>query len=226
MLADKTILLVDDETKIRILLKDFLEKEGYHIIEAKDGREAMDIFYCRMQEINMILLDVMIPEFDGWTVCREIRKKSQVPIIMLTARGEDFDEVHGLEIGADDYIRKPVKPTVLVARLNAFFRRLYKSGKDNVYRYGELHIDTGSHQVKLGEDEINLSPTEYSILITLIENGKNIISREQLLQRVWGYDYYGGLRTVDTHINRLRIKLKEKGDCITTIRGFGYRFEG
>lgn len=227
MLQDKTILLVDDEPKIRILLRDFLEKEGYKIMEASDGRQALELFRSRIQEIDMLLLDVMIPEYDGWTVCREIRKVSQVPIIMLTARAEDFDEVHGFEIGADDYIKKPVKPTVLVARLKAFFRRQDKGSlRERPLEFGELMIDTGCHEVKVGMEEISLSPTEYSILITLVQNSRQLVSREQLIRQVWGYDYYGGLRTVDTHINRLRIKLKTKGDAITTIRGFGYKFEG
>lgn len=227
MLQDKTILLVDDEPKIRILLKDFLEKEGFYILEAKDGRQALALFHSKMHEIDMILLDVMIPEYDGWTVCREIRKLSQVPVIMLTARAEDFDEVHGFEIGADDYIKKPVKPTVLVARLKAFFRRQDKENlQGKKLEYNGLVIDTACHRVQVGEAEILLSPTEYSILITLVQNSRQIVTREQLLRQVWGYDYYGGLRTVDTHINRLRIKLKDRGDTIITIRGFGYKFEG
>lgn len=227
MLQDKTILLVDDESKIRILLRDFLEREGFRTLEAVDGRQALELFRDRMNEIDMVLLDVMIPEYDGWTVCREIRKLSQTPVIMLTARAEDFDEVHGFEIGADDYIKKPVKPTVLVARLKAFFRRIDSTNqKAPCFAYGELSIDTACHLVKIGEEEIALSPTEYSILITLVQNVRQIVTREQLLRQVWGYDYYGGLRTVDTHINRLRIKLKAKGETITTIRGFGYKFEG
>ncbi len=227
MLQDKRILLVDDEPKIRILLNDFLQKEGYGVMEAGDGRQALEIFHSRGNEIDLILLDVMIPEYDGWTVCREIRKSSDIPIIMMTARSEDFDEVHGFEIGADDYVKKPVKPTVLVARIQAFFRRLDKeTGRKKRLVFGELEVDDNSHVVKICNDEINLSPTEYSILLVLIENNKRIISREQLLKQVWGYDYYGGLRTVDTHINRLRIKLGKKGDAISTIRGFGYKFEG
>lgn len=227
MLKDKTILLVDDEPKIIILLRDFLEREGYRVIEAKDGKQALELFHCKMKDIDMLLLDVMIPEYDGWTVCREVRKISQVPIIMLTARAEDFDEVHGFEIGADDYIKKPVKPTVLVARLKAFFRRQDSNNlKSTPLIYDELSIDTDCHQVKIGDEEISLSPTEYSILITLVQNSRQIVSREQLLRQVWGYTYYGSLRTVDTHINRLRIKLKSKGEAITTIRGFGYKFEG
>ncbi len=227
MLQDKTILLVDDEPKIRILLNDFLQKEGYRVIEAGDGRQAMEIFSEKGSDIALILLDVMIPEYDGWTVCREIRKSSDIPIIMMTARSEDFDEVHGFEIGADDYVKKPIKPTVLVARIQAFFRRLDKeNGKRKRLVFGELEVDDNCHVVKICNEEISLSPTEYSILLVLAENNGRIVSREQLLRQVWGYDYYGGLRTVDTHINRLRIKLGKKGDAILTIRGFGYKFEG
>jgi DNA-binding response OmpR family regulator len=227
MLQNKTILLVDDEPKIRILLTDFLQKEGYEVIESADGKHALETFRNKINEIDLILLDVMIPEYDGWTVCREIRKTSEVPIIMMTARSEDFDEVHGFEIGADDYVKKPIKPTVLIARIQAFFRRMDKErDKNKKFLFNNLEVDDSSHIVKVSNEVISLSPTEYSILIVLLENNSRIISREQLLRQVWGYDYYGGLRTVDTHINRLRIKLGEKGDNISTIRGFGYKFEG
>ncbi|MCR4436947.1 MAG: response regulator transcription factor [Clostridiales bacterium] len=223
----KTILVVDDELKIRILLKDFLEREGFSVIESQDGKHALETFRCRGKSIDLILLDVMLPEYDGWTVCREIRKISEVPIIMLSARSEDFDEVHGFEIGADDYVKKPVKPTVLIARINAFFRRIDKvKAESRVIAFDGLEIDDSSHTVKVDNEEIVLSPKEYTLLLILVENKGKVISREQLLNLVWGYDYYGGLRTVDTHINRLRIKLGKKGDSITTIRGFGYRFEG
>lgn len=227
MLQNKTILLVDDEPKIRILLTDFLQKEGYEVIESADGKHALETFRNKINDIDLILLDVMIPEYDGWTVCREIRKTSEVPIIMMTARSEDFDEVHGFEIGADDYVKKPVKPTVLMARIQAFFRRIDKEKeKTNKLIFENLEVDDTSHIVKVNNEIINLSPTEYSILMVLLQNNNRIISREQLLRKVWGYDYFGGLRTVDTHINRLRIKLGEKGDAISTIRGFGYKFEG
>lgn len=227
MLQKKTILVVDDEMKIRILLSDFLTREGYSVLEAEDGRQALDLFYQNEAEIDLILLDVMIPEYDGWTVCREIRKTSEVPIIMLTARSEDFDEVHGFEIGADDYVKKPIKPTALIARLNAFFRRMERSKNSTKHlSFDNLDIDDTCHIVKVFNEEINLSPKEYNILMILVENSGRIVSREQLLRLVWGYDYFGGLRTVDTHINRLRIKLGGKGDTIITIRGFGYKFEG
>lgn len=223
----KTILLVDDEMKIRILLKDFLEREGYKVIEADDGKNALETFQGMNGSIDMVLLDVMLPQIDGWTVCREIRKASEVPVIMLTARSEDFDEVHGFEIGADDYVTKPVKPTALMARINAMFRRIEKTKTETkVITCAGLEMDDSSHIVTLDGAELVLSPKEYTLLLILLENKGKVISREQLLNQVWGYDYFGGLRTVDTHINRLRIKLGDKGDAIATVRGFGYRFEG
>jgi two-component system, OmpR family, response regulator ResD len=226
ILDKKTVLIVDDEKNIRILLKDFLEKEGFSVFEAQDGRQALEVFNEKNEELDLVLLDVMLPELDGWTVCREIRKQSKVPIVMLTARSEDFDEVHGLEIGADDYVKKPVKPTTLIARINALFRRTERDNNKLVMSYNGLEIDDSSHVVKIDGHEIALSPKEYTLLVILVENNGKVISREQLLNQVWGYNYYGGLRTVDTHINRLRMKLLNKGDCIHTIRGFGYKFEG
>jgi len=225
-LDKKTVLIVDDEKNIRILLKDFLEREGFSVLEAQDGRQALELFNEKCEELNLVLLDVMLPELDGWTVCREIRKLSKVPIVMLTARSEDFDEVHGLEIGADDYVKKPVKPTTLVARINALFRRIEPDESKTVMSYDGLEIDDSSHVVKIDCQEIALSPKEYTLLVLLVENKGKVISREQLLNQVWGYNYYGGLRTVDTHINRLRMKLGSKGEAINTIRGFGYKFEG
>ncbi len=223
----KTILVVDDEPKIRILLSDFLQKKGFRVLEASNGRHALEVFKSSPQDIDLILLDIMIPEYDGWTVCREIRRISQVPIIMLTARSEDFDEVHGFEIGADDYVKKPIKPTVLVARIQAFFRRTdqEKEQKKHIV-INNMEINDVFHTVKVKGREINLSPKEYSILLILMENHGKVVSRESLLRLVWGYDYFGGLRTIDTHINRLRIKLGDKGNSINTVRGFGYKFEG
>lgn len=227
ILGKKTILVVDDELRIRILLKDFLERENFNVLEASDGKEALDIFQSYEKNINLMLLDVMLPEYDGWTVCREIRKTSRVPIIMLTARSEVFDEVHGFEIGADDYVTKPVKPTALIARINALFRRIDGDKKETeVLVFDGLEIDDDCHIVKINNEEVILSPKEYSLLLILVKNKGRMVSREQLLNSVWGYEYYGGLRTVDTHINRLRIKLGAKSDVITTIRGFGYRFAG
>ncbi|HWQ43251.1 MAG TPA: response regulator transcription factor [Desulfosporosinus sp.] len=222
----KTVLVVDDEMKIRILLKDFLGREGFNVLEASDGKKALDTFQESTSDIDLILLDVMLPELDGWTVCREIRKVSEVPIIMLTARSEDFDEIHGFEIGADDYVQKPVKPSALMARINALFRRLSKQSEEKKQLSCDgLEIDDTSHIVKIDQEEIQLSPKEYSLLCMLVENKGKVISREQLLSKVWGYEYFAGLRTVDTHINRLRAKLGRKNNAITTIRSFGYRFE-
>ncbi|PKM52656.1 MAG: DNA-binding response regulator [Firmicutes bacterium HGW-Firmicutes-7] len=222
----KTILVVDDEIKIRILLKDFLEKEGYRVLEAADGKMAIETYEASMASIDLVLLDVMLPVFDGWTVCREIKKIHDVPIIMLTARSEDFDEIHGFEIGVDDYVKKPVKPSALVARINALFKRIEKTNtKNQIYTFDQLEIDPSSHLVTLSGEVINLSPKEFELLLMLIQNLGQVISREQLLNQVWGYEYYGGERTVDTHINRLRIKLGNKGNAIATIRGYGYRFE-
>jgi len=227
-LDKKTILVVDDELKVRILLRDFLLREGFNVLESSDGRHALETFQSSGKDIDLLLLDVMLPEYDGWTVCREIRKLSDVPIIMLTARSDDFDEVHGFEIGADDYVKKPIRPTALIARINAFFRRIDrgKINESKTLSFDGLEIDNSSHIVKVNNEEVVLSPKEYSLLLILVESRRQTISREQLLNRVWGYDYFGGLRTVDTHINRLRIKLGEKDHLITTVRGFGYRFEG
>jgi two-component system, OmpR family, response regulator ResD len=226
ILDKKTVLIVDDEKNIRILLKDFLEKEGFSVFEAQDGRQALEVFNEKNEELDLVLLDVMLPELDGWTVCREIRKQSKVPIVMLTARSEDFDEVHGLEIGADDYVKKPIKPSTLIARMNALFRRIEKVESKATMSYNGIEVDDSSHVVKVDGQEVALSPKEYILLVILMENKSKVISREQLLNQVWGYNYYGGLRTVDTHINRLRMKIMSKGDCISTIRGFGYKFEG
>lgn len=225
-MENKTILIVDDELKIRILLRDFLERDGYHIIEASNGKEALDLFTDSADTIDMILLDIMLPIIDGWTVCREIKKTSDIPIIMLTARSEDFDEVHGFEIGADDYVKKPIKPSALVARINSHFKRLEKLKPKNLdYTFGKLHIEPSSHTVTLDDKLVNLSPKEFELLLMLVKHLGQVVTREQLLNQVWGYDYYGGERTVDTHMGRLRIKLGDMGNSIATIRGYGYRFE-
>jgi two-component system response regulator ResD len=219
----KKILVVDDEPLIRKLVTDFLKKEGYITIEADDGRKAMDLFF-EEEDIDLIILDVMLPEYDGFTVCREIRKKSMVPIIMLTARGEEFDEIFGLDIGADEYISKPFSPNILIARVNAVLRRTIKTNT-GLKEFDGLTIDHNAHQVILEGIIIDLSPKEYELLTFLAENYGTALSREQILDKVWGYDYYGDLRTVDTHINRLRIKLDVKSDYVHTVRGYGYRFE-
>ena len=219
----KKILVVDDESLIRKLVTDFLKKEGYITIEAGDGRKAMDLFRDE-EDIDLIILDVMLPEYDGFTVCREIRKKSKVPIIMLTARGEEFDEIFGLDIGADEYISKPFSPNILIARVNAVLRRSMPTDTE-LKEFNGLAIDYNGHQVIVEGAIIDLSPKEYELLTYLAENYGRALSREQILDKVWGYDYYGDLRTVDTHINRLRIKLNSKSDYVSTVRGYGYRFE-
>ncbi|OOM77981.1 response regulator transcription factor [Clostridium sp. BL-8] len=222
-MKENKILVVDDEPLIRKLVTDFLKRQGYITIEAEDGKRAMDLFW-KEENIDLIILDVMLPEYDGFTVCREIRKKSKVPIIMLTARGEEFDEVFGLDIGADEYISKPFSPNILIARVNAVLRRTSLTN-DDVKKFSGLTIDHNAHQVTIDDSIIDLSPKEYELLTYLSENYGKALSREQILDKVWGYDYYGDLRTVDTHINRLRIKLNEKSDYIQTVRGYGYRFE-
>lgn len=219
----KRILMVDDEPLIRKLVVDFLKRQGYDTIEAENGKEALELFYYE-ENIDLIILDVMLPEFDGFTVCREIRKKSKVPILMLTARGEEFDEIFGLDIGADEYITKPFSPNILIARVNAVLRRTVSSDT-NVKKYKGLTIDHNAHQVTMDDYAIDLTPKEYELLLFLSENYGVALSREQILDKVWGYDYYGDLRTVDTNINRLRVKLDSRSDYIHTVRGHGYRFE-
>lgn len=222
-MGNKKILVVDDEPLIRKLVKDFLKKEGFTIIEAEDGKQALDKFE-EEPDINLILLDVMLPIYDGWTVCREIRKKSRVPIIMLTARGQEFDELFGFEIGADEYITKPFSLSILIARINAVLRRA-EAKPTETSELGGITIDQEAHAVFVDDRIIDLSPKEYELLIYLTENYGKALSRDQILNKVWGYDYYGDLRTVDTHINRLRIKLDVKSNYVQTVRGYGYRFE-
>jgi two-component system, OmpR family, response regulator ResD len=219
----KKIMIVDDEPLIRKLVTDFLKKQGYTPIEAEDGQQALDKFELE-DDISLILLDVMLPVFDGWTVCREIRKKSKVPIIMLTARGAEFDEVFGFEIGADEYITKPFSLNILIARINALFRRVEISGVE-IKTIGGVVLDEIAHTVCVDGREIDLTPNEYELLNYLMENTGKVLSREQILDKVWGFDYFGDFRTVDTHINRLRLKLDSKSNYVQTVRGYGYRFE-
>lgn len=216
----QTILIVDDELRIRKLVADFLLREGYHIVEADNGRSALEIL--EQTTVDMVILDVMMPEHDGWTVCREIRKKSTIPIIMLTAKGEEVDQLFAFEIGADEYVTKPFSPKILTARVNALFRRLEK---DQLNNYGGLEINPSARQVFLDTHSLELSPKEYDLLIYLTKNIGKALSRQQILDQVWNYEYFGDLRTVDTHINRLRTKLADKSPLIQTIRGYGYRFE-
>lgn len=222
-MENKKILIVDDEELIRKLLKDFLKKEGYLTLETDNGKTAIEIIKSN-SDINLIILDVMLPGYDGWTVCKYIRNFSKVPIIMLTARSEEFDELFGFEIGADEYITKPFSPNILVARVNAVLRRLEKESL-SIKSFDGLVIDDTARSVEILGNNIDLSPKEYELLLYLVNNVGRALSREQILNKVWGYDYFGGLRTVDTHINRLRIKLDTKEDYIQTVRGFGYKFE-
>lgn len=217
---NKTVLVVDDELRMRKLIADFLLREGYSIVEADNGQTALEKMF--QEKIDLVILDVMMPKYDGWTVCREIRKTSTIPVILLTAKGEEVDQLFGFEIGADDYITKPFSPRVLIARVNALFRRL--ESKQSLSCDG-LNIDAAAHFVSIDGCRLDLSPKEYDLLIYLAENKGRALSREQILNHVWNYDYLGDLRTVDTHITRLRTKLGAKNSLIQTIRGFGYRFE-
>lgn len=217
----KKILVVEDESRMRRLIGDYLKREDVHIIEAEDGKEALDLF--EQEKIDLIILDIMLPKYDGWTVCREIRKTSNVPIVMLTARSEESDELFGFELGADEYVTKPFRPNILVARVKALLKRHMKEEK--IMNFETIQIDIKGHRVFLDGIEIEMTPKEYELLLYMANNKGKALSREQLLDGVWGYDYYGDLRTVDTHIKRLRIKLRDKNYVIQTVRGVGYRFE-
>lgn len=221
------ILIVDDEKAVRDLLRIYLEKEGFTVIEAQDGEEILKIM--QHHHPSLILLDLMLPKKDGWTVCREIRKVSDVPIIMLTARGEEFDRVLGLELGADDYIAKPFSPREVVARVKAVLRRLQiaEEGKTKLVRHDCLTIDYEARVAKVNERELNLTPKEFELLWFLAKNPSRAYTREKLLEVIWDYDFSGDTRTVDTHIKRLREKLEEAGapPCIKTVWGYGYKFE-
>ena len=218
------ILVVDDESRMRKLVKDFLEREGHIIIEAADGMEAMDIFY-ENKDIALIILDVMMPRMDGWQVCREVRALSQVPIIMLTARGEERDELQGFELGVDEYISKPFSPKILVARVNAILKRGRAAASEDLIDAGVIVIDKAAHLVKIDDVPIDLSVKEFELLTYFVENQKMVLSREKILNNVWDYDYFGDARTIDTHVKKLRSKLGEKGNYIKTIWGMGYKFE-
>lgn len=222
-MGTKKILIADDEARMRKLVGDFLKKEGYIVIEAADGREALDLF-SNYGDFDLIILDVMMPGYDGWAVCREVRKSSQVPIIMLTARGEESDELFGFDLGADEYIAKPFSLKILAARVQALLRRL--GNNRGLKSFDGLEIDDHGRYVYVNGTRIEMSPKEYELLLYLSENPGRALSREQILNAVWDYDYYGDVRTVDTHIKKLRLKLGDKGEFIQTVRGLGYRFEG
>ena len=218
------ILVVDDESRMRKLVKDFLSREGYTVLEAADGVEAMDIFY-EDKDIALIILDVMMPKMDGWQVCREIRESSKVPIIMLTARSEERDELQGFELGVDEYISKPFSPKILVARVNAILRRTLGTDGGDVLSAGGITIDKSAHIVRIDGEPVDLSFKEFELLAYFVENQGIALSREKILNNVWNYDYFGDARTIDTHVKKLRSKLGDKGEYIRTIWGMGYKFE-
>ena len=218
------ILVVVDESRMSKLVKDFLEREGYVVLEAGDGMEAMEIFY-EEKDIALVILDVMMPRMDGWQTCREIRQSSQVPIIMLTARAEESDELQGFNLGVDEYISKPFSPKILVARVEAVLRRSNAIAAGETIDAGGIVIDKAAHQVKIDGGEIDLSFKEFELLTYFVENQGIALSREKILNNVWNYDYFGDARTIDTHVKKLRSKLGEKGNYIKTIWGMGYKLE-
>lgn len=220
------ILVVDDESRMRKLVRDFLTKSGYEVLEAGDGSEALDIFFDEHNsEIALLILDVMMPKMDGWQVCKEIRQYSKVPIIMLTARSDERDELQGFELGVDEYISKPFSPKILVARVEAILRRTNQLGDDGKLEAGGIVIDKAAHQVTIDGQNIDLSYKEFELLSYFMENQGIALSREKILNNVWNYDYFGDARTIDTHVKKLRSKMGAKGDLIKTIWGMGYKFE-
>ena len=218
------ILVVDDEARMRKLIKDFLVAKGYSILEAGDGEEALKVFEENSNKITLILLDVMMPKLDGWSVLRQIRQTSKVPIIMLTARGEEQDELFGFELGVDEYISKPFSPKILVARVESILKRTAKDEKQ-VKDYGGIEINKEGRTVKVDGKQIELSLREYELLTYLVDNENIALSRDKILNNVWNYDYYGDSRTIDSHIKKIRHKLGKKGKYIKTMRGVGYKFE-
>ena len=218
------ILVVDDESRMRKLVKDFLTKKNFQVLEAGNGEEAMDIFY-EEKDIALIILDVMMPKMDGWEVCREIRKNSKVPIIMLTARSDERDELLGFDLGVDEYISKPFSPKILVARVEAILRRTGQSNPEDVLSAGGIVIDKAAHLATVDGNPMELSFKEFELLTYFLENEGIALSREKILNSVWNYDYFGGARTIDTHVKKLRSKMGDKGEYIKTVWGMGYKFE-
>ena len=214
------VLMVDDESRMRKLVSDFLTRKGYIVIEAGDGEEALDRFYAD-KDISLVILDVMMPKMNGWDVCREIRKNSKVPIIMLTAKSDESSELNGFECGADEYIAKPFSPKILTARVDALIRRSYSIDSSEVTDVGGIIIDKAAHIVKIDGQEIDLSFKEFELLTYFVDNKGLALSREKILNNVWNYDYFGDARTIDTHVKKLRKKLGDKGDYIKTIWGMG-----
>lgn len=217
------VLVVDDESRMRKLVKDFLSRNNFEVLEAENGEQAVDIFF-EQKDISLIILDVMMPKMDGWQVCREIRKFSKVPIIMLTAKSDEKDELLGFELGVDEYISKPFSPKILVARVEAIVRRTIPTS-DETMEIGGIVIDKAAHEVKIEGESIDLSVKEFELLTYFITNKGVALSREKILNNVWNYDYFGDARTIDTHVKKLRSKMGDKGDYIKTIWGMGYKFE-
>ena len=217
------VLVVDDESRMRKLVKDFLVKSGFEVVEAEDGEQAVDVFYAD-KDISLIILDVMMPKMNGYDVCRTIRKDSKVPIIMLTAKSEEQDELAGFNLGVDEYISKPFSPKILVARVEAILRRTNAIGNDKL-EYEGIEVDKTAHYVRIDGEEVELSYKEFELLTYFIENKGIALSREKILNNVWYYDYFGDARTIDTHVKKLRSKMGEKGDYIKTVWGLGYKFE-
>jgi len=222
-MAENKILVVDDEQRMRKLVKDFLVKQDFVVLEAADGEEAIDIF-MENKEIVLVILDVMMPKMDGWQTCREIRQYSKVPIIMLTARGEENDELRGFELGVDEYIAKPFSPKILVARVQALLRRINASSEEMI-EYGGIVLNRSAHEVLIDGEKVDLSFKEFELLIYFMENKDIALSRERILNHVWDYDYFGDARTIDTHVKKLRSKMGNYGGYIKTIWGMGYKFE-
>ena len=218
------ILVVDDESRMRKLVKDFLTKKNFQVLEAGNGEEAMDIFY-EEKDIALIILDVMMPKMDGWEVCREIRKNSKVPIIMLTARSDERDELLGFDLGVDEYISKPFSPKILVARVEAILRRTGQSNPEDVLSAGGIVIDKAAHLATVDGNPMELSFKEFELLTYFLENEGIALSRDKILNSVWNYDYFGDARTIDTHVKKLRSKMGDKGEYIKTVWGMGYKFE-
>lgn len=218
------ILVADDESRMRKLVRDFLVKSGYTVIEASNGSEAMDKFY-EQKDIDLVILDVMMPQMDGWEVCKEIRMTSKVPIIMLTARSDERDELKGFELGVDEYISKPFSPRILVARVEAILRRSRTLEEESFLEFAGIQIDKNAHMVIIDGENIDLSYKEFELLTYFMENKGIALSREKILNNVWNYDYFGDARTIDTHVKKLRSKMGEKGNLIKTIWGLGYKLE-
>ena len=217
------VLMVDDEARMRKLVKDFLAIKGYKVIEAEDGEQAVDIFF-KEKDIGLVILDVMMPKMDGWEVCRTLRRYSQVPIIMLTARSEERDELLGFELGVDEYISKHFSPKILVARIEAILRR-GNAGTGEILEAAGIRVDKDAHEASVDGQPVDLSNKEFELLTYFMENQGMALSREKILNNVWNYDYFGDARTIDTHVKKLRSKLGEKGELIKTIWGMGYKFE-